>query len=644
MKYRAEIDGLRSLAIFPVLMFHAGLGVFTRGHMGVDIFFVISGYLITGLILADVDQKKFSLRNFYMRRARRLLPALFLLLLVSCVAAWLMLFPADMQDFGKSLLSALTFTANFYFWQTGDYFASSSALRPLLHLWSLGIEEQFYLLFPWLLVSATGIVVRDQRRIWVSVCVVLSLLLACKLTSRAPMAAFYLPLTRAWELLAGALAAWYSRGAAPAYHLRSWQPWAAWLGLLMVLGVLSVPYSLPWPVLTVTAPLVAGTVLMLSFARDDVLVARLLRTRPLVWVGLLSYSAYLWHQPLFAFARHGLINLAGITAWVGIGIVLLLSWLSWRWVEQPFRGKCSKVSNQAMLRLVLGGGLVFSCFAAIAWCTNGMPGRYTSQELAMVSYSQANFNRFTVGYRVGDCFLDEHTTVPHFGDACGVKEASDWLVWGDSHAAALYQGFSIGPSDGVRWAQYTASGCPPLLEFQVDWRPYCVVANRLVLEKVREAPPRVIVLHANWLLYGIHNLEVEIEKTLRTLHQAAPNSQIVVLGGVPQWEPSLPIQLLRREGNWERHGSVWMINRTLESVIAMDHQLAAGVDHAGGGKDAMTFVSAIDILCERNRCPVTAEIRGEWMPFAWDYGHMTTAGGYWFAQKLLPSLQKRAAL
>lgn len=646
MQHRPEIDGLRSLAILPVLLFHADFSFFARGYLGVDIFFVISGYLITNLILQDIRQKKFSISNFYVRRAKRLLPALFFVLCVSSVVAWLSLLPADMLDFAKSLLAALTFTSNFYFWTAGDYFAADSALRPLLHLWSLGIEEQFYLLFPWVLLWHRGYLAHHQHGgRWLLGAAVLSLSLAIFFSVRHPSAVFYLPITRMWELLAGAVAAWYGWGEDQDAGKRR-KSFFAWLGLLVVSLVLLWPYDLPWPVLTVSLPLVLGTVLVLAYARGNSAVAWCLSLPPLVFIGWISYSAYLWHQPVFAFMRHHLFPLEGYTASGAVLAVLMLAAVSWRWVEQPFRGHRQAWGlsdgrwGQIAACLALGLALMMSW----VWSKQGVPSRYSQGDLGMVTYAQDNFHRFTEGYRVGTCFLDEHAAQPVFGEVCQISGVRDQLIWGDSHAAALYQGIALLPQERERWAQFTASGCPPLVDFEVTWRPLCRSINNEVMEQIRIGQPKQILLHANWLLYKNQGLNIEaaLEQTVSRLLKIAPHSQIFVLGGIPQWQPSLPLHILHRKVSWEAASMQWLNNYSLDPIYALDGRLEKSVMQGMGDLYNKNYIVVLDILCQKQLCPVTAQVSDEWMPFAWDYGHMTTAGAQWLAFRLKEKIAEHA--
>lgn len=334
MNYRSDIDGLRALAVLPVMLFHAGIPGFSGGFVGVDIFFVISGYLITGILLGELARERFSLVGFYERRARRILPALFLVLLACVPFAWLWMLPDQMRSFGQGLVAVSFFVSNIFLWRESGYFAPAAELNPLLHTWSLAVEEQFYLFFPLLLLFMW----RYARGLIVSALVALavaSLALSEVGWRIAPDANFYLGPTRAWELLFGALCAWRLKG-----REQKGQGALAALGLAMILfSILRFDEGTPFPSLYALVP-VAGTALIILFSAPTTKTHRLLSQRAFVGVGLLSYSAYLWHQPVFAFARLGPFPPLGPGPMFGLCLLTLtLAYLSWRYVETPFRAR-----------------------------------------------------------------------------------------------------------------------------------------------------------------------------------------------------------------------------------------------------------------------------------------------------------------
>ena len=333
MDYRREIDGLRSIAVIPVILYHAGLGLFSGGYVGVDIFFVISGYLITGILIKELAEGNFSILRFYERRARRILPALFTVILVCLPLAAVLMTPPKFEAFAKSVLAVALFGSNMFFaWSQADYFVHEVELIPLLHTWSLAVEEQFYIVFPILLwvIWRFGL----RRIFWVLVAIALaSLVLAQWMSVHAPLLNFYFAATRAWELLAGSLCALALRDRAPQAGNG-----LSLLGLGMIaVSVLLYDSTTVFPSVYTLLP-VAGTVLIILYAAPGTLVGRLLSLPAMVGIGLVSYSAYLWHQPLLAFARiHYITEPPAAIMAVLVAMTFILAWISWRFIEQPFR-------------------------------------------------------------------------------------------------------------------------------------------------------------------------------------------------------------------------------------------------------------------------------------------------------------------
>lgn len=337
MGYRPEIDGLRAIAVTAVIGFHAGLAGFSGGFLGVDIFFVLSGFLITTLLAQEFDDHSFSLKRFYERRIRRLIPALAATLLVSTIAAYFILFPGDLQNFGASLISTLVFGSNIYFWQSTDYFATDSDLLPLLHTWTLAVEEQFYLLFP----LVFGLLHKYTRgaTIWIlGLLAIASFGLSEWGWRTYPDANFFLLPTRGWELLAGSVAAL-------AYRRLVVKPNSAlsFLGILLIIAsILVFNESTPSPSAFMLAP-VGGTILVLMFYPRKAASSRLsalLEIGAIRHLGLISYSAYLIHQPLLAFYRWVTgLNISTLEALLLIAVTFLLAHFSWKYVESPYRIK-----------------------------------------------------------------------------------------------------------------------------------------------------------------------------------------------------------------------------------------------------------------------------------------------------------------
>lgn len=347
MKYRAEIDGLRALAVLPVILFHAGFEWFSGGFIGVDVFFVISGYLITTIIISEMAEGKFSIVNFYERRARRILPALFFVMAACLPFAWMWMLPPQLKDFSQSLIAVSTFSSNILFWLETGYFSESSEAKPLLHTWSLAVEEQYYILFPIFLMLTWRLGIKWVL-ILLSIVFFISLGIAQWGAYNSPSATFFLLPTRGWELLVGVFAAFYLKYNT---YLKSHFLNQA----LSLLGFGMIAYSIiafdkttPFPSLYALIPTI-GTGLLILCAVPKTFVHRLLSLKFIVGIGLISYSAYLWHQPLFAFAR---IFFNEVSLYIFITLILitfLAAYLTWKYIESPFRSKQSISRNNIFI-------------------------------------------------------------------------------------------------------------------------------------------------------------------------------------------------------------------------------------------------------------------------------------------------------
>lgn len=333
LHYRPDVDGMRAIAIMSVVLSHAGVHFLAGGFLGVDMFFVISGYLITVILQKNMDLGLGYIPEFYEKRARRIMPAL--ILVISCsipFSIWLML-PDFLQNFGQSVVATLLFTNNLLLAKTSGYWELESSFKPLIHTWSLGVEEQFYLLFP-IILTAIGQFSKNRQLIMISLLGLISLLLAEHGWRSYPDVSFYLPTSRAWELMVGCATAYIDRTPRRTDNAMSF------IALLMLLGPMFLfNEQTPSPSFYSAVPVFGASGIIL-FSRPGTIAYRLLSLRPLVFIGLISYSAYLWHQPLFAFARVASLNPP--EPWMMAGLTLLtfvLATLSWRYVEQPFRDR-----------------------------------------------------------------------------------------------------------------------------------------------------------------------------------------------------------------------------------------------------------------------------------------------------------------
>ncbi len=455
MKYRAEVDGLRALAVVPVIFFHAGYPGFSGGFVGVDVFFVISGYLITSIIASELDQGKFSIVSFYERRARRILPALTFVIACSIPPALFLLSPEDLVDFGQSVVATQLFASNVLFWREVGYFGTATELKPLLHTWSLAVEEQYYIFFPPLLMAIWAFA---RRGLWVilGASFVVSLAAAEYWSLQKPSAVFFLSPFRAWELLIGAFCALYL-GNRQFMPLRgALADLAGLAGLLMILAsIILYDKDTPFPGKFALLPTL-GTAAVILFAHVGTWTARFLALSPFVGIGLISYSAYLWHQPLFAFARHAT---PGEPSWLMFGALtvlsLVLAWLSWKFVEAPFRNRHSVSRAQIFwfsgLSILLLGAAGF-----LLTLNKGWPERLPPRLQAMLIDDR-------VRVLTGPCDFSSPKSVNEKRfQTCQDQDNIVYLV-GDSHTKAIADSLRQKlDAQGRNLIVLTAAGCLPI--------------------------------------------------------------------------------------------------------------------------------------------------------------------------------------
>lgn len=494
--YRPEIDGLRAVAVVPVVFFHAGIEHFGGGFIGVDVFFVISGYLITGIILSEIGNGTFSILRFYQRRARRILPALFFVILCSIPAAWIMMPPLEHRDFAQSVVAASLFSSNFLFWKESGYFDVDSELKPLLHTWSLAVEEQYYMFFPILVLLLYRV---GFTALWIGVLIIalISFGLSDWGARHAPSATFFLIHTRAWELFIGSLCALLSSR----IEIKKSEG-ISMLGLAaIIIPVFVYDEHVPFPSAYALAPTL-GTAAVILYARENTLVNKLLSVRIFVGIGLISYSAYLWHQPVLVFARiHEMSPLRVETVLALLLLSFVLAYFSWRFVERPFRRlrlRPSLLPASAMVSAAFAG------FGVFVHVQGGIPDRFPPDVLAYFAAKQ-DVNPFQE-----KCFYGPGHAIPTAPRPDCVRRSDDLDVFviGDSHASAL--AYAIRQTlEGTQFGfvEHTYSGCPAFPNFyRIGQEGYrrCHEFMTRALELARQ-DNALILLAARWTLYARGN-------------------------------------------------------------------------------------------------------------------------------------------
>ncbi|MGJ4915145.1 acyltransferase family protein [Bradyrhizobium sp. HKCCYLRH2060] len=628
--YRKDIDGLRAVAVLPVLLYHAFPKAVPGGFYGVDIFFVISGYLITGIIHKQMLSGRFSVADFYARRIRRIFPALITVVLVTFLIAWFVLPPRELKSLGTNIAGGAIFIQNFILLGQVGYFDLAADKKPLLHLWSLAIEEQYYVVWPLLLMLIGA---WRRKSLAITLALAAASFIACIVVqTRAPDHAFYLPVTRAWELMAGSALALWAGGRAignepgPAASIgREIIAVAALLAIVAAFWLYD--RKLPHPGFLTLVPVLAAAALI---GTSGTLVHRhVLGARPAVFVGLISYPLYLWHYPLMAYARIHFVD--GVAPSVMWGIVIasvVLAWLTYRFIERPIRfGR-----NWVPLKVgaLVGSMAALGIVGLVADRTNGLPIRIP-QSLRGFMLDGSETARF---WRADKCLLKPDQSAADFAAECaGTGRHPLVLAWGDSYAASLYPGLAHFASErGFDVAEFTASACPPLLGFVHPERRFCKGANDFVIQKIAELKPDLVLLYSTWS-YGPDDIRSGLDRTVPALRELKV-PRIVLLGPPASWlGESLPANLLdyyfqthsllpartkfRSNENWTR---------------VQDEFLEAQAQRVG-----IQYISARRIMCNEDGCLARIGPDGSELT-AYDLGHLTYPGSIFVAKQVLDAV------
>ncbi len=601
LKYRPDIDGLRAIAILSVLAFHVFPNWLKGGFVGVDIFFVISGYLISGIIFRNLDKGTFSFTEFYIRRIKRIFPALILVLTTSFIFGWFALFTKEFEQFGKHMAASVGFFQNFMLLRESGYFDTASELKPLLHLWSLSIEEQFYLIYPILIWGAWRL-----RLNVLTVLIVLGLLsfgLNVRGISENAIKTFFLPQTRFWELIAGALLAYFQlfKPVQFAIGLRSN---SIAMNIISIGGLLLIMVSVVglqkenFPGWWALGP-VLGACLLISAGPRAWINQNILANRVMVFVGLISYPLYLWHWPILSFYRitegPELSDQIGI---IGIAISIVLAWLTYKLIEKPIRfGVFSKIKmHWGCLLLCLIIGLAgYATYTEEGFYKIRLPKNV--QEL--FEHKPDLFNVDTTAFRYGTCFL-ELTSAHKVSDFSKCESLTDQnqnlkslFLWGDSHAAHLQKGYNKYFGSDYRIIERTVSGCPPLFGIDNPSRPYCEVFNNNMLKFIKKEKPAKVVLAANWQTYDYSN----IGNTVQKLHEIGIMN-IDIIGPVPVWlrtlhQKLIEVVLFRKSLVIPKRMS-YGLHRVFFNVDTTLSNLLEGLN--------VNYISPVKIFCNKNGC------------------------------------------
>ena len=655
-RYRPDIDGLRAIAVGSVVLFHAGFTVLRGGYVGVDVFFVISGYLITANLHGDLLQGRFSILGFYERRARRILPALFVMMAAAAVGSALFL-PDDLKLFGESVAATTLSLSNVFFFTHTGYFDLSAATTPLLHTWSLAVEEQFYLVFRLLLWAAArafggrrAALVAALAALWAG-----SFALSLWQVGYEPRAAFYLPFDRAWELLTGSLLA---TGAAPAPTRRWMCEVAGGGGLLLILGpVFLLPQGAAFPGLNALAPCLGAALVIWSGPEGRAspsLASRLLQTRPMVAVGLISYSLYLWHWPMLVFARYYSLSEPGlVTRTLVVGLAAAAATASWRWVELPFRTRRWLATRSSLFGACAAGGAIAGLFGVTVVLAHGLPQRLSPQA-----------RRYAAGADDHNAYRDRCFALTakqmETGEVCriGIEDGRrpTLMVWGDSHADALMSAFDAAArAHGMAGLTATHGSCPPLLDIEVHEHEDngCPPVNAAALDLIERYDIRKIVIAGRWAGYAEGRLYYNALPPVVLRRAGAPLQAPARGGNHALFAEGLELTLarLRREGR-----EVFIVlpvpevDRPVSETLARAAVLHQSVDFAPSRAAydvRQRFVRAtIDRLARKygvdeidpaaRLCARTCRLTLDGHPLYYDADHLSVHGAAFVAPLMAP--------
>jgi peptidoglycan/LPS O-acetylase OafA/YrhL len=635
--YRPDVDGLRAIAVTSVVAFHAFPNLVPGGYVGVDIFFVISGYLISSIIMKGLDQNTFSFADFYARRVLRIFPALIVVLTACLIFGWFTLVPHKYQQLGQEIEAGTTFVANILFWRQSGYFDTAAEAKPLLHLWSLGVEEQFYIVWPLILYLCAR---ARMKTLPVLLAIMAASFIANCYTVRIEAAdAFYLPHTRFWELLAGAVLAWFKLSGATRIKSAIDESFQARTGraisladLEAVIGVALIAIALyrfnkesVFPGWRALLP-VGGAFLLMSAGQQAWFNRNVLSNRVIVFIGLISYPLYLWHWPVLYFVRTNMLNPSAVMLVGAMALSAVLAWLTYSVVELPLRRskarwrslRVSATATAAIMAAVLGVGFATNV-------ANGLPQRNLDNVASVLQYQRYNY---WIDYRNDYCLLfgKEQIFSPICVEANKVAAGAPVLaIWGDSHGAHLYRGIKDNPaSDRFAIAQFTSSSCPPVFDFDKVGAPLCRTINDSVRKEFEQIRPKVLVLAHDWPQSEKENALDRLAGTVDILKSMGAE-RIVLVGPVPHWDGPLPEVLSHYVG--ERHLSAlpgrmtFGVNHHMEDI---DHDMAERAARLG-----IEYISPIKHLCNADGC-LTMVPDAPDVPMAWDAAHFTREGSRYF--------------
>ncbi|HEX9587818.1 MAG TPA: acyltransferase family protein [Bradyrhizobium sp.] len=630
--YREDIDWLRAIAVLAVVAFHFEAPAVFGGFVGVDIFFVISGYLITGIIQAEVRSGTFSFARFYERRARRLLPALYVMVALTAIPSLHYLLSSERLEFFRSVAAVVTFTSNFFFWLQSGYFDHAAVEKPLLHTWSLAVEEQFYLALPvvlWVLLRFLR-VGRIALAVALGAMALVSFALCLWLmhTERSANAFFMSP-PRAWEFLIGGLVA---APGLPVLRNALAQQIARGIALvLLAIPIFSLRPGPGFPGVNALLPCIGAAV----FIWSGIGVATQIRSpyshhSVIRFFGQISYSLYLWHWPLFTFARFSKTSLVldPLDKMELFALTVAISYLSWRFVEQPFRLRTPAPANRGAFRMAGLATAVLLAGSAGGIILSQMPSGADRDAMMLDVYNSYDVRAI---YRAGSCFRYDGGVLDDARCLSAVADKQNVLLWGDSYAAQYYHGLDRTiDREHVNLLQATQAACMPTLNASAQGNASCRSFAGQTDALFHDRKPDLVILSADWLEYArpprFDGMIADLNQTIARIN--AMGVAVVLLGPGVQFRSRLPSMLMRAQ---LRHIDPLPQDFVLPDIFGLDRMMKAALP----AHEKFSYISVVDAICPARRCPLTID---GGIPLAWDHAHLTAEGSVYVMESMMPML------
>jgi peptidoglycan/LPS O-acetylase OafA/YrhL len=649
LEYRPDVDGLRAVAIFLVLIFHASSNLLRGGYVGVDVFFVISGYLITRIILNGIANNSFSVLKFYQRRILRIFPALILIIIVVNLLGLLVLLPDELANLGKHSIAASLFSSNFLLYQEVDYFDVTPYAKPLRHMWSLGVEEQFYIIFPMLLVGLSKF--RRLSFPFVIFLLIFSFTLNVWLVENLKYsAAYYMPFSRFWELMIGAILAFYEikKGALHAVkYLKVHFPFhlgPVFYNIVSILGILLIiipAYFLseesPFPGYLALAPTFGAALII--YSGIDGQGFRLLRGKFIVSIGKISYPLYLWHWILLSLLFFYSDGAPGrLSRVIIIVLSFLFAILTYQFIEKKFLVKHTpQVLRKLVTSLVVGMILVGSG-GYLIYDNKGFDGRFPEKIRPLINFTYDYSGEF----RSNDCLLgqEEKTFAKECIEVQNIQKGFPlMMIWGDSHAAQLYSSlFTLHSQFDFALAQFTSSSCPPIINFTKNNRPLCREINDSIVNKIIKLKPKIVLLAHDWVQSVDQNALSELPATVNFLKNNGVE-EIILVGPVPHWNNTLQSMLARKYIFSSQKEEIpervnYGFDTSIKKLDLYVSQIATKLN--------ISYVSSFNTFCNNDGCLVF--IKGDKGPIltTYDGAHLTFPGSMFLVSSSIKPLIQAA--